>query len=97
MADLEWLSTLGTGSVATQEDYGALVLQADGAGLGLLQLLHFPLQLHHLHVTAQLTLHDRHSTYTQQVNVNIVERNGSGVELQTLDYENPGSNPVLRC
>ena len=26
-----------------------------------------------------------------------VERNGSGVELQTLGYENPGSNPVLRC
>ena len=26
-----------------------------------------------------------------------VERNGSGVELRTLDYENPGSNPVLRC
>ena len=25
------------------------------------------------------------------------ERNGSGVELRTLDYENPGSNPVLRC
>ena len=25
-----------------------------------------------------------------------VERNGSGVELQTLDYENPVSNPVLR-
>ena len=23
----------------------------------------------------------------------IVERNGSGVELRTLDYENPGSNP----
>ena len=22
-----------------------------------------------------------------------VERNGSGVELRTLDYENPGSNP----
>ena len=22
-----------------------------------------------------------------------VERNGSGVELQTLEYENPGSNP----
>ena len=26
----------------------------------------------------------------------VVERNGSGVELQTLDYENLGSNPVLR-
>ena len=26
-----------------------------------------------------------------------VERNGSGVELWTLDYENPGSNPVLQC
>ena len=25
------------------------------------------------------------------------ERNGSGVELRTLDYENPGSNPVQRC
>ena len=23
-----------------------------------------------------------------------VERNGSGVELRTLDHENPGSNPV---
>ena len=27
----------------------------------------------------------------------VVERNGSGVELRALDYENPGSNPVLRC
>ena len=27
----------------------------------------------------------------------VLERNGSGVELRTLDYENPGSNPVLRC
>ena len=26
-----------------------------------------------------------------------VERDGSGVELRTLDYENPGSNPVLQC
>ena len=26
-----------------------------------------------------------------------VECSGSGVELRTLDYENPGSNPVLRC
>ena len=26
----------------------------------------------------------------------LVECNGSGVELQTLDYENPGSNPVLK-
>ena len=25
------------------------------------------------------------------------QHNGSGVELQTLDYENPGSNAVLRC
>ena len=23
----------------------------------------------------------------------VVERSGSGVELRTLDYENPGSNP----
>ena len=27
----------------------------------------------------------------------IYNRNGSGVELWTLDYENPGSNPLLRC
>ena len=26
-----------------------------------------------------------------------VEHNGSEVELSTLDYENLGSNPVLRC
>ena len=26
-----------------------------------------------------------------------VERSGSGVDLRTLDLENPGSNPVLRC
>ena len=26
-----------------------------------------------------------------------VGRIGSGVELRILDYENPGSNPVLRC
>ena len=24
-----------------------------------------------------------------------IKRNGSGVELRTLDYENPSSNPVL--
>ena len=28
-----------------------------------------------------------------QTLVSIVERSGSGVELRTLDYENPGSNP----
>ena len=27
----------------------------------------------------------------------LVERNGSGVELRTLEYENPGLNTVLRC
>ncbi|KAK2193930.1 hypothetical protein NP493_4g00006 [Ridgeia piscesae] len=32
---------------------------------------------------------------TERLMVPPVERNGSGVELQTLDYENPGSNPVL--
>ena len=26
-----------------------------------------------------------------------VECNGSEVELRTVDYENPGSNPVLHC
>ena len=26
-----------------------------------------------------------------------VERNDSGVELRTLNYKNPGSNPVLQC
>ena len=26
-----------------------------------------------------------------------VERNSPGVELRTLDYENPSLNPVLRC
>ncbi|KAK2183759.1 hypothetical protein NP493_296g00032 [Ridgeia piscesae] len=26
-----------------------------------------------------------------------VESNGSGVELRTLGYENPSSNPVMRC
>ena len=26
-----------------------------------------------------------------------IEHSGSGVELRTLDYENPGANPVLRC
>ena len=26
-----------------------------------------------------------------------IDRNSSGVELRTLDYENPASNPVLRC
>ena len=35
--------------------------------------------------------HYRHNGST------FVERNGSGVQLLTLDYENPGSNPVLRC
>ena len=26
-----------------------------------------------------------------------LECNGSGVEFRILDYENPGSNPVLHC
>ena len=26
-----------------------------------------------------------------------VKRNGTEVELRTLDYENPGTNIVLRC
>ena len=29
--------------------------------------------------------------------IHYVEHNGSGAELRTLNYENPGSNPVLRC
>ena len=29
--------------------------------------------------------------------VYVVERSDSGVELRTLDYKNPGSNPVLWC
>ena len=29
--------------------------------------------------------------------IRVDERSGSGGELQTLDYENPGSNPVQRC
>ena len=35
------------------------------------------------------TLHTRHLGH--------VERNGTGVEFQILDYENPGSNHVVRC
>ena len=31
------------------------------------------------------------------VYIYIVEHNDSRVELRTLNYENPGSNPVLRC
>ena len=27
-------------------------------------------------------------------NISVVERNGSGVELRTLDYDNPGLNPA---
>ena len=29
----------------------------------------------------------------QIVNTSIIERSGSGVELRTVDYANPGSNP----
>ena len=39
-------------------------------------------------------------TQTDSVSItlhNYVKRNGSGVELQTLYYEDPGSNPVLQC
>ena len=35
--------------------------------------------------------------YVYLLIVRYVERNDSWVELRTLDYENPGSNPVLRC
>ena len=38
-----------------------------------------------------------HSTAPGEQGWSDVERSGSGVELRTLDYENPGSNPVLRC
>ena len=39
------------------------------------------------------------SKYTSVVMINSdnVECNGSGVELRTLDYDNPGLNPVPRC
>ena len=30
---------------------------------------------------------------TISASISKVERSGSGVELRTLDYENPGSNP----
>ena len=36
----------------------------------------------HLYLTSCLNAHNHN-----------VERSGSGVELRTLDYENPGSNP----
>ena len=36
----------------------------------------------------------RKTTFTAERSV---EHSGSGVELRTLDYENLGSNPVLRC
>ena len=38
-----------------------------------------------------------HSSRCLMYWVRFVEHNGSGVELRTLSYENPGSNPVLRC
>ena len=41
----------------------------------------------------QVTLINNPNNYKAQ----FVERNGSAVELRTFDYENPGSNPVLRC
>ena len=55
-----------------------------------------------------LAARGRHACQSGHVNVNNVnnsrnkcylniERNGSGVELRTLDYENPGSNSVLWC
>ena len=37
------------------------------------------------------------TTTTTITTTTTVERSGSGVELRTLDYENPGSNPVLWC
>ena len=36
-------------------------------------------------------------TIVDTSNTLFVVRNGSEVQLQTLDYKNPGSNPVLRC
>ena len=33
------------------------------------------------------------SSLRYNAHVKVVERHGSGVELRTLDYENPGSNP----
>ena len=35
----------------------------------------------------------RDSLYVYVNGMFLVERSGSGVELRTLDYENPGSNP----
>ena len=34
-----------------------------------------------------------HRIYNMNVILHNVEHSGSGVELRTLDYENPGSNP----
>ena len=33
----------------------------------------------------------------EQHMLKLLERSGSGVELQTIAYENPGMNPVLWC
>ena len=37
------------------------------------------------------------ATLVQTQSLHFVEHNDSGVELWTLDYENPGSNSVLLC
>ena len=34
-------------------------------------------------------------THPGLIHIIVVERNGSGVELRTLNYENPGSNSVV--
>ena len=42
----------------------------------------------------------QHPRFYQDVNLHVaiyVGHDGSGVKLWTLDYENTGSNPVLRC
>ena len=37
--------------------------------------------------------HGVNTAITRRTSQTLVERSGSGVELRTLDYENPGSNP----
>ena len=57
------------------------------------------------HITTQCTLscgecgstHLDLAMWEWLMNDTLPSGSGSGGELQTLDLENPGSNPVLRC
>ena len=58
-------------------------------------VLKFSTALDCVHIRWEMFANGANYNHLNIANNSIIERSGSGVELRTLDYENPGSNPVL--